>query len=213
MRKTLLAALVFFSAMDALPASAIVLLGGSVGYSQQDTAGGHPWSATSVGFMQQSYFDISDFLGVYTAATLGFMVGSQDNGTALNIGQYQGLDLDILLGIGARVPLTPFLTAIGGAGIYMGSATLAAGNQTLSSYYAGGFGAGVGLSLLYALSMNWGIGCNLNAAYSFVNPGDAGLTMSPRGISLFGGIGVTWSPSPLNAGPRWSRFAAVTTTR
>jgi hypothetical protein len=202
----LLAAVTF-----SLPAGAIWLLGGSMGYTNQATAANHPWSATSLGIMEQSYFDVSETLGVYTAATLGFMAGSQDNGTALDVGKYQGIALNVLLGLGYRLPLTPWLSAIGGAGMYLGSTTLAAADQTLSSYYGGGLGAGVGVSLMYALSLNWGIGVNVNAAWFFANPGDRGATMSASGVSLFGGIGVTWFATPDLEVPRYSRFSTGTT--
>jgi hypothetical protein len=213
MKKLLILICLLASATRALPASAIWLFGGGMGYTNQNTAAMHPWSATSIGVMEQSYFDVSETLGVFTAATLGFMVNSQDNGAALDIGQYQAFAVNVLLGIGLRIPLTPALTTIGGAGIYMGSAMLTASNQTLSSYYAGGFGAGIGLSLMYSLSINWGIGVNINAAYSFANPGDAAPTMAANGVHLFGGIGVTWFSYPVIANPRYSRFAAAPTMR
>ncbi|MGA2477148.1 MAG: hypothetical protein ABSG63_00170 [Spirochaetia bacterium] len=213
MKKLLIAVSLFAAAAGTLSANAIWLFGGGVGYTNQATAGGHPWSASSLGLMVNSYFDVNGSLGVYSAATIGFMAGAQDNGTTLNVAQYQNIGLNILLGVGYRMPLTPGLTAIGGAGMYLGSATLAANNQTLSSYFAGGFGAGIGLSLLYAISMNWGIGVNINAAYSFANPGDVAPTMSPQGIGIFGGIGVTYFAYPVLEVPTYSRLKAVTTTR
>jgi hypothetical protein len=213
MKKLVIASFLLIAAAFILPANSILLFGGSMSYTNQNTAGGQPWSETSVGVMLQSYFDVSDTLGIYSAATLGFPVGAQESGASLNIGSYQGIGLNILLGVGYRMTITPWLTAIGGAGMYLGSATLAASNQSLSSFYAGGFGAGIGLSLLYSLSMNWGIGINVNAAYSFANPGDVAPTMAPNGIGLFGGIGVTYFSYPVLEVPTYSRFTAATSTR
>jgi hypothetical protein len=123
------------------------------------------------------------------------------------MGQYQSLSLDVLLGMGFKLAMAPALTGIAGAGIYMGTHLLNSGNHSLSSYYAGGFGAGVGASLLYSLSYNWGIGLNVNVAYSFANPGDSALTMSQNGLSVFGGIGLSYSFYPSAVYPRYSRFA------
>lgn len=184
------------SATSALPAEAIVLFGGSMGYASQNTAAMHPWSATSLGLLEQSYFDMTTSFGLYNAATIGFIIGSQDNGVALDPGQYQTLSLNILLGIGYKIAFATSLTAVAGAGLYFGSNSLNAINYTLSSYQAGGVGAGVGISLLYSLTFNWGIGANVNAAYYFMIPGDVAPTMSPSGISVFGGIGITFFYQP-----------------
>jgi hypothetical protein len=213
MKKLLIVSCFLASAASALPASAVWLFGGGIGYTNQDTAAAHPWSAASLGVMEQSYFNVSETLGVYTAATFSFVVSSHDGGAALDIGQYQAVAVNVLLGIGYQTMLLPSLTAIGGAGIYLGSTTLTAGNQTLSSYYAGGFGVGIGLSLLYSISLNWGIGANINAACSFVNPGDTAPTMAANGFSVFGGIGVSYFFTPAFAEPRFSRFAAAPTRR
>jgi hypothetical protein len=189
-----------------LPASAIWMFGGGAAYTSQATADGRPWDAAAVGFLAQAYLGLGEATGLYAATTLGVVVGSQAHGLSLDIGQYQSMSADVLLGIGTRLTIAPGLDATGGAGLYMGTQTLAATNQTLSSYYAGGFGAGVGLSLLYALSLNWGIGLSLNAAYSFANPGDTLPTMAPGGLHVFGGIGVVYYGYAVTETPRYSRY-------
>ncbi|MGA2640563.1 MAG: hypothetical protein ABSG21_06625, partial [Spirochaetia bacterium] len=100
------------------------------------------------------------------------------------------LSLNVLLGIGYKLSLGR-LIGMAGAGLYLGSNTLQAVNDTLSSYAAGGVGGGIGASLLYSLTYNWGIGANVNFAYYFTIPSDSAPTMAPTGISIFGGIGIT----------------------
>ena len=192
----------FIPAASTLSAEAVLLFGPGMGYAAQNTAAGHPWNATSLGFMEQSYIGMSDAWGFYTAEAIGIIFASADNGVSLSMGQYQALSLDILLGMGFKLPLAPSLTGIAGAGIYMGSHLLNPSNYSLSTDYAGGFGAGIGASLLYSLSLNWGIGVNVNVAYSFANPGDSALTMSPNAVSLFGGIGLSYSFYPSSVYPR-----------
>ena len=197
----------FASTTSALPAEPIVLFGGSMGFASQDTVAMHPWSATSLGLFEQAYFDLAGSFGLYNAATIGFIVASQDNGVALDPGQYQTLSLNILLGIGYQMAFAPSLIAVAGAGVYFGSSSLNSVNDTLSSYQAGGVGAGVGISLLYSLTFNWGIGANVNAAYYFTIPGEVAPTMSPSGISVFGGIGITFFyKSTREFGPGVSRL-------
>ncbi len=156
----------------------------------------HPWSATSLGVFGQSYIDLTAALGLYSAAAIGFVVASQDNGITLDPGQYQTFSLNVLLGIGSRITLGS-LTGIAGAGIYFGSISLNAVNyNTYASYDAGGAGAGVGVSVAYSLSHNWGIGANVNAAYYFSLPSSSAPTMAPSGISVFGGLGVSYFYHP-----------------
>jgi len=179
----------FVLPLGTLCADAFVLLGGSMGYTSQNTAAMHPWSATSLGLSEQSYLAMDGSTGLYSAAAIGFIIRSQDNGIMLDPGQYQTLSLNILLGIGYKLSLDR-LIGIAGAGLYFGSNTLQAENGTLSSYDAGGVGGGIGASLLYSLAYNWGIGANVQVAYYFMIPSDTNPTMSPTGISIFGGIGV-----------------------
>jgi hypothetical protein len=193
-------------AAQALIAGGMLLVGGSMGYASQNTAAGHPWNATSFGLLAQTYVDISETLGLYTAASLGLVTRAQDNGISLDTGQYQTLSLNALFGPGYKLFLTPSLIGIAGAGIYIGSNMLSGGSQSLSSYYAGGFGVGAGISLLYRLSFNFGFGANVNAAYSFANPGDVTSTMSPNGLSVFGGIGVCFFFYPEANYQRFSRY-------
>lgn len=174
-----------------LPAEPLLLLGGSAAYASQDDAAAHPWSATSLGLFEQSYIDVSPSFGIYTAATIGFVVRSQDNGNSLDVGQYQTLSLNVLLGVGYRMAFAKW-TGVAAAGISLGSTALNASNSTLSSFNAGGAGAGIGASLVYALTYSWGIGANVNTAYYFAIPGNVVPTMAPSGISVFGGIGVVF---------------------
>ncbi len=101
-RRWTLACLLVIAA-GALPAEPILLFGGSFGYASQDTAAMQPWSATSVGLFAQSYVDLTATVGLYSAATIGFIVASQDNGIALDPGQYQTFSLNVLLGVGYRI--------------------------------------------------------------------------------------------------------------
>ena len=189
-----------------VPAQPFVLVGAGAGYMDQKTEANQPWSATSAGVMLQSYVDLTPSFGMYTAAVLGFVAASRDNGTALDVGQYQTLSLDFLLGIGLRVPLDPITGVIGG-GIYLGSTTMNASGDTLSSFAAGGVGVGAGLSVLYPLSESWGIGATVNAAYFFGIPGSSTPTMAPSGFTFFGGLGVAYTfPAEPLLGPGISRF-------
>jgi hypothetical protein len=200
-------ACMFLIAVSALPAEPVLLFGGSFGYASQDTVAMQPWSATSLGVFLQSYLDFTPAFGLYSAATIGFIIASQDNGVALDPGQYQTFSLNALLGIGTRIALGR-LTGIAGAGIYFGSSSLSAIDyNTFSSYYAGGAGAGFGVSIAYSLSYNWGIGANVNAAYYFTLPSNSPPTMAPSGFSVFGGVGVTYFyHSTANFEPGVSRF-------
>jgi hypothetical protein len=195
MKKLCICACLLGLATGVLPAESFLLFGGSFGYTSQNTAALDPWSATSLGVFGQSYFDSNGPLGSYTAATVGLVVGSQSNGTSLDPTQYQTFSLNILSGIGYRVALGG-LTAIAGAGLYIGSTSLSAVNASLSSYVAGGVGAGIGASLLYSLAYNWGIGLNVNASYYFTIPGDVVSTLSPSGFTVFGGIGMIYFYQP-----------------
>jgi hypothetical protein len=178
-------------AVGSLSAEPFLLLGGSMGYTSQNDAAQHLWSAASVGLLQQSYVDLTPAFGLYSAATIGFIIQSQDNGIALDVGQYQTFGLNILLGIGYRMAFEK-LTGLAAAGVYFGSTMLNATNYSLSSFDAGGAGVGIGASLLYSPAFNWGIGANVNAAYYLMIPGNAAPTMAPSGISVFGGLGVVF---------------------
>ena len=185
------------TAAAALPAESILLAGGSAGYVSQSTSAMHPWSAVSLGVAAQFYNDLASRLGLYSVATIGFIVGSQDNGIALDPGQYQTISLNVLLGAGYRMRLSR-VTCIVGAGVYFGVNDLNSLNNTSSSYSAGGVGGGIGASLIYSLSYNWGVGANVNAAYYFMIPGESAPTLAPSGISLFGGVGIAYffQPAP-----------------
>ncbi len=205
-RRGILACLLLLAARAAL-ADPILMFGGSFGYASQDTVAMQPWSATSLGLFVQSYLDLSPAFGLYSAATIGFIVASQADGVALDPGEYQTFNLNALLGVGSRIDFGR-LTGVAGAGIYVGSRSLnAVTNSSLSSYYAGGVGGGLGVSFAYAISRSWGVGANVNAAYYFAIPGNTAPTMAPTGFSIFGGIGVTYFPhQTLDFGPGVSRY-------
>jgi hypothetical protein len=176
--------------------------------SQADSAA-NPWSAVSIGFLAQSSVDLSPTFGLYSAAAIGLVVRSQDGGILLDAGQYQTLSLNLLVGIAYKVTLDN-LTGTAGAGFYFGSTMLNASNNSLSSYDAGGPGAGIGVSVLYSPAFsNWGIGANVNAAYYFTIPGSSAPTMAPSGFVVFGGVGVVLYYQP-GAGlpPAVSRFSS-----
>jgi hypothetical protein len=162
-----------------------------MGYVSQNDEAMHPWSATSVGLLEQSYIGLTSTFGVYSAATIGFIIHSQDNGIVLDAGQYQTLSLNILLGVGFEMTFEK-LTGVAGAGLYFGSTMLNAINSSLSSFGAGGAGVGIGASLMYSPTLKWGIGANVNAAYYLMIPGNAAPTMAPSGIGIFGGLGVVF---------------------
>jgi hypothetical protein len=196
------------SAAPALHGQSFVLAGAGAGFVSQPTASMNPWSADSLGVILHAYNELAAGVGVYTAAAIGFIVASAENGVALNTGQYQTTSLDFILGIGTGVTLDR-LAGVVGAGIYFGTNALGASNNTLSSFSAGGVGGGIGASLVYALSFTWGIGANINAAYYFAIPGATSPTMGPSGFCLFGGIGVVYYFRPSAAlGPSVSHYKA-----
>ena len=172
----------------------------------QPTVSNQPWDAEAAGLALLSYVDVSPYLGAYTAATLGFVVASHAGGAALDVGRYQTFSINALIGIGTAVRFDP-LTALAGAGIYLGANSLNSQDSTLSSFAAGGAGAGLGVSLIYSLSYAWGIGVNANAAYYFAIPGNAAPVMAASGFCVFGGIGVTYFFHPgANLGPGVSPY-------
>jgi hypothetical protein len=191
MKRDCILAYLLAVAAVALPAESFLLLGGSIGYVSQNTAAMHPWSATSLSLMEQSSIDLTESFGMYSAATIGFIIGAQDNGIVLDPGQYQTISLNVLLGVGWSIALER-LTGVAGVGVYFGSNTLNSSNNTFSSYAAGGVGGGIGASLIYSLSYNWGVGANVNAAYYFMIPGEIAPAMAPSGVSVFGGIGFVY---------------------
>lgn len=194
------------AAAPAVNAQSFVLAGAGAGFVSQSTASTLPWSADSLGVMLHSYNELAAGVGIYTAAALGFIVASAENGAALDTGQYQTSSLNFILGVGTGLSLGR-VTGVVGAGIYFGANALTASNNTLSSYAAGGAGAGIGASLTYALSYNWGVGANVNAAYYFAIPGATASTMGPSGFCLFGGLGVVYYLRPAaDMGPSLSRF-------
>jgi len=193
-------------AAGALPAEPFLLLGGSAGFVSQNDEAMNPWSAVSLGVAEQSYVDLTPTFGLYSAAALGFVIRSQDNGIVLNVGQYQTMSLNVLLGVGYRMTFEK-LTGVAGAGIYFGSTMLTAGNYSLSSIAAGGAGVGIGASLMYSPMFTWGIGANVNAAYYLTIPGNAAPTMASSGVSIFGGFGVVFFfGSRADARPGITRF-------
>lgn len=191
MKKAYLCVFLLALAAGCLRAQPFVLVGAGMGYMDQKTEANQPWNAASAGLMAQTYVDLTPSFGIYTAASVGFVFASRSDESALDVGQYQTVALNLLLGVGLRLPLDPVVGVLGG-GIYIGSTTMDASGNTLSSIAAGGVGAGVGMSVLYSLTESWGIGANLNAAYYFGIPGNSAPTMAPSGLGLFGGLGVVY---------------------
>jgi hypothetical protein len=193
-------------AAPALHGQSFVLAGAGAGFVSQPTASMNPWSADSLGVLLHACNELAAGIGVYTAAAIGFIVASAENGVGLDTGQYQTTSLDLILGVDTGITLDR-LTGVVGAGIYFGTNALDASNNTLSSLAAGGVGGGIGASLVYALSSTWGIGANINAAYYFAIPGVTSPTMGPSGFCLFGGIGVVYYLRPAaDMGPSVSRY-------
>lgn len=181
----------------ALSAESIVLLGGSISYASQNDVAGNSWSASSLGLLSNVYLEGSGHLGFYFTVTLGLVSGASDGGAALDLGQYNSpaIDMNILAGLGYRLPLGEPWTAVTGLGFYWGSTGLTANSTSgygLPSYVAGGIGAGVGATLKYKIYGNLGIGANIDIAYIFANPFDIPATMSSTGLKVFGGVGVTF---------------------
>jgi hypothetical protein len=191
MRRSCLVLCLLAIAAAAISAQPYVLLGAGASFMAQDTDARQPWNAASAGVMVQSLVDVTPNLGIYSAAAIGFVFASRDNGTALDVGQYQTLGLDLLFGIGYRLDLGA-VTGVAAAGFYVGSKTLNASDSSLASFAAGGVGGGIGIAVLYSLSESWGIGGNVNAAYYFGIPGNSAPTMAPSGFGLFGGVGVAY---------------------
>jgi hypothetical protein len=197
MRRNIILACLLVAVGSALPAESFIFVGAGMGYVSQDTAANRPWSAVPLGLIEQSYNDLTANLGIYSAASIGFLVSSRTDGTGLDLGQYNTFSLNVLLGLGWQIALDK-LIATAAAGIYFGADTLSSLSATLSSYTAGGAGGGVGLPLLYSISYNWGLGATVNAAYYFSIPGNTAPTMAPSGFTVFGGVGVSYffQPSP-----------------
>jgi hypothetical protein len=170
-----------------------ILFGGSLSYASQNTAINNPWNATSIGFMFDWYQEFSETLGLYFPFSLGFITGAEDNGVALDMSQYGGVDLNMLVGIGYKLPLAKPFTTVLGAGLYWGlTPLLGSGASSSTDYYAGGIGAGIGATFVYSFVSWFGIGANVNFAYSFINPIDNGTTMSESGFKTWGGVGLVF---------------------
>lgn len=194
------------AAAPLLHGQSYLFAGVGTSYASQPTASLNPWGAESLGVSLHSYSEVAAGLGVYAAATLGFIVASQESGGALDTGRYQTASLNFLAGVGTGIVLDRLIGVIG-AGFYLGENTLTASDNTLSSYPAGGVGGGIGASVVYALSYSWGLGVNVNAAYYFAIPGTTAETMGPSGFCVFGGIGVVYYLRPAtDLGPSVSRY-------
>jgi hypothetical protein len=164
------------------------MIGGSLSYASQNTAINNPWNASSIGFTFIWYQELSERLGIYFPLSLGFITDAEDNGVALDMSKYGGVDVNLLVGIGYKLPLAKPLTAVLGAGLYWGFTPLITGASSLPSYYSGGIGPGIGATFVYSFVSWFGIGVNVNFAYSFINPADSG-TMSASGFKTWGDVG------------------------
>jgi hypothetical protein len=189
----------FVLSVSALSAQgkAIVILGGGIGEASQDTSAGTPWNASSGGIFMSGYmYWPGNSFVMYWAAMFGRVLDSEDDGDAIDLGQYRALlfsfptNMDVLWGFGYRLQLGKSWTAVLAAGFYTGATVLLRKNVSSPEYDKGGYGPGIGASLSYSLASNLGIGASVNLGYSLDIKGDEYLMGSKRGLSVFGGVGL-----------------------
>jgi hypothetical protein len=195
MKRNLILVLLILSSVTSGFADRVALIGGSIGYVSQETTAGQAWDAVSASVLWSGYISVADPIGIYEAVTVGTVLSTTLNGVAINQSLYEmPISINVLAGLGYSIPIGQMFSALVGAGLYYGATSLTPVNYSTSIYrFPGGVGIGAGGSFMYLFAPQIGIGADLNVAYSFLaNPFDYNNTMSPGGLSVFGGVGIVF---------------------
>ncbi len=180
--------LVALAAAGAL-ADRLLFIGPGLSYGTESREALPDWTMTSLG-VHMATFSGKAF-GLYSNLAMGWILASRTGGAPIDTSLYDmRFSLDMVFGLGYRIPIKSRILAIVGAGLYFGMATMFPEDYADPSY-GGGFTVGPGIQATVTTPLRPGlhVGVSLGAGYSLAEPLWLEDDNFKGGLHVFGGVG------------------------